>query len=287
MGIIDANPTWAIWQSLVEGSYTVPSPDHWSWSAQTGTEIHWGNYYDVTWDAAKATLAGQSAGAKVDWASATTWVNGGSIKGVFDPTAATWRSIAQGAMMDTATFMTRIDAIKNDSAKLQEFFNATKIPCFQVGSTDLRGGGSVIGGTIDLGSAADAAKGILNATFLAPSTGARPQIWASGLVNGAYTGTPSGGTVNLQGFAPGSTGATTNGITANFNVQQFGTTAGSNWGATVTSGNVPSNSLTGAQGFTTTNSAVFQGGAAGKITAVPTASPGAFTGSAAGTVSTP
>jgi hypothetical protein len=179
-------------------------------------------------------------------------------------------------MMDTATFMAKIDSIKNDTAALQAFYDVTKIPCFQVGSTDLRGGGSVTGGSINLGGASDPSMGIMNATFLAPSTGDMPQIWASGSVVGAFTGSPSGVTVALSGYAP-STG-TANGISANFNVQQFNT-ATSTWGATVTNGTAPVNSLTGATGATVSTALTFTGGAAGTIN-----TGGTFTGTAAGVV---
>jgi hypothetical protein len=178
-------------------------------------------------------------------------------------------------MMDTATFMAKIDSIKNDTAALQAFYDVTKIPCFQVGSTDLRGSGSVTGGSINLGGASDPSRGIMNATFLAPSTGGMPQIWASSLVAGSYTGSPTGGSVPLAGFAPGT--GTGNGITSNFNVQQFGTAT---WGATVTNGAAPAGSLTGATGLTANTSINFQGGAAGKVNSTTQT----FTGTAAGIV---
>jgi hypothetical protein len=278
--IVSPSPTWAIWQARMEGSVNQTAvPDHWSWVSAYGNEVLWSNCHDVQWDSTDATVKGSVAGAKVDWVSASTWVNGGTIKGLFDSsaaTAATWRAIAQGAMMDTATFMAKIDSIKNDTAALQAFYDATKIPCFQVGSTDLRGSGSVTGGSINLGGASAPSMGIMNATFLAPSTGGMPQIWASGSVVGAFTGSPVGVTVALSGYAPG-TGAA-NGISANFNVQQFNT-ATSTWGATVTNGTAPVNSLTGATGATVSTALTFTGGAAGTIN-----TGGTFTGTAAGVV---
>jgi hypothetical protein len=282
LGIVSQSPTWAIWQARMVGCVNqTAGPDHWSWVSAYGDEVLWGSYHDVQWNSTDATIKGSVAGAKVDWVSASTWVNGGTIKGLFDSSAAmaaTWRAIAQGAMMDTATFMAKIDSIKNDTAALQAFYDVTKIPCFQVGSTDLRGSGSVIDGSINLGGAADAARGIMAATFLAPSTGAMPQIWASGSVVGAYTGSPTGGTVSLAGFAPGT--GTGNGITANFNVQQFNTAT---WGATVTNGAAPAGSLTGAAGATATTAVGFQGGAAGQVNAIVQT----FTGTAAGIVVAP
>jgi hypothetical protein len=274
----------------LEGGITTASgPDHWSWTTALGaagyeSETRWENFADVAWATAPATasamMTGDVAGAKADWVSATTWVSGGSIKGVFDPNEATikpWRAIAQGAMMETATFLSKVDQIKNDNAKLQALYDATKIPCFQVGSTDLRGSGSVTGGSINLGGANDPSMGIMNATFLAPSTGGMPQIWASSLVAGSYTGSPTGGSVSLAGFAPGSTGGTTNGITANFNVQNFTTAT---WGATVTNGAVPAGFMTVPSGAAVSTALTFTGGAAGKING----GNGTFSGTAAGVV---
>jgi hypothetical protein len=287
MWLNSPTPTWGTWQERMEGSVTAPGPDHWSWTT-TGYyseyETRWDNYANVTWAstpaAAQALMAGDVAGAKADWVSATTWVTGGVIKGVFDPNEATmkpWRAIAQGTMIETQTFMDRIDAIKGNEAALQAMFNVTKIPCFQVGSTDLRGMGTAGDGYIDLGSASDASRGIINATFLAPSTGGMPQIWASASVAGSYTGSPTVGSIPLAGYVPGT--ATTNNITSNFNVQQFNT-ATSTWGATVTNGNAPAGSLTGATGAAVSTALTFTGGAAGKING----GNGTFSGTAAGVV---
>lgn len=285
-GIVSPNPTWAIWQARMEGSVNqTAGPDQWSWVSAYGDEVLWSNYHDVQWNSTDATVKGSVAGAKVEWVSASTWVNGGTIKGVFDPNEATikpWRAIAQGAMIETKAFMDKLGLINTEvdetkrTAALQAFYDATKIPCFQVGSTDLRGSGGVTGGAINLGSASDPSRGIMNATFLAPSTGGMPQIWASGSVAGAFTGSPTGGTVALSGYAPGSTGAG-NGITANFNIRQFNTAT---WAATVTNGAAPVNSLTGATGATVNTALTFTGGAAGKVDAAN----GTFTGTAAGVV---
>jgi len=163
------------------------------------------------------------------------------------------------------------------------FYKATNIPCFSVGATDLRGSIPNIGyGGIDLGSPSDASRGILNATFFAPSSGAKPQIWASGGtgvgvgVIGSYTGSPDPSmieSVPLVGYQPGT--GTVNGISASFNLEKW---SGTTWGATITNGAAPANSLTGATGFTAVNPITFQGGAAG------TAEDGNLMGTAAGIV---
>ncbi len=191
------------------------------------------------------------------------------MKGLFDPNDKTWQATVLVAQMETSLFMSRVSGMSD--AQKTAFTNATNIPAFQVGATDLRGswnGGQ--GNSIDLGSAADSTKGIRNATFFAPAAGGQPQIWASGGMNGgvqgSFSGNPSGGTVNLQGYAPGSTGAA-NGITAGFTMQPL---SGANWSATITNGNVPPGTL----GIT--NGTKFIGGAAGSITGTT------FSGTASG-----
>jgi hypothetical protein len=265
-------------QTLLGGTYA-GKPSSWTWtfnSPEAGQPLpedtDWASVQITPSDTTNA-FTGQMAGAKVKWAEGVTNVSGAEIKGLFDPVVTTWKAVAQGTEMETSTFLSKVSSL--DDAGKAAFMNATKIPAVNVGSTDLRGNGSVTGGTINLGSASDAGKGILNAAFYAYSTGATPQVWASGSVNGAYTGSPTAGTVNLSGYAPGTTG-TTNGITANFNVQQFGAT---NWGATVTNGSAPANSLTAPQGGSATHAAItFQGGAAGQVNPIA----GTFTGTAAG-----
>ncbi|MCK9364131.1 MAG: Ig-like domain-containing protein [Syntrophales bacterium] len=204
-----------------------------------------------------------------------TSIDGGLMKGSFDPVTATWRAAALMTGMETKAFLNKISSM-NDAQK-QAFYDATKIPAFTVGTTDLRGQG----GGIDMGSASDASRGIVNATFLAASTGGRPQLWASGNVNGVYTITPVAGStsVSLAGYQVGT--GTSNGISANFNIQNWGATK---WGASVTSGSVPANTVTNPTGFTYSNAPTtglnFQGGAAGSINATN----GTFSGTAAGVV---
>jgi hypothetical protein len=218
-------------------------------------------------DASNNVFNGQAVSATINWKDDVnggwTSVGGGTIKGSFDPITATWRAAALMTGMETAAFVNKVSSMMTD-AQRQAFFDATKIPCFTVGTTDLKAStiAGTSGNTIDM----TGSYGINNVGFYAPSTGGKPQIWASGNVSGGYTGYPNGVTVPLTG---------SNGINAQFNMQQWGTTK---WGATVTNGNVPANSLTGATGFTKTNAVSFQGGAAGTITG------STFSGTAAGTV---
>jgi hypothetical protein len=294
--ILAAYPAFVSLNSTLVGGILSGSapPSSWTWTVPPGgpifnPETHMYNPVrtnfigvNIASDPANNTFTGSMVSASVEWANAMTALSGGQIKGMFDPNA-TWQAVISATGMDTATFISKATALETE-AQRTAFYKATNIPCFQVGATDLRGNGDVpvsgiTGSTINLGSAADNTRGILNATFFAPSTGAKPQVWASGLVNGSYTGSPTGGTVGLSGYAPGSSGLLTNGITADFNLLHFNTT----WGATVTNGNVPTNSLTGASGYTASNPVGFQGGAAGMVQP----GLGTFNGTAAGIVTPP
>jgi hypothetical protein len=268
---------WGVWQSRSGGTYS-GIPTAWAYSREDRTDGYRIDYRTVQMNATESNgvKTGDVLGASVlvkNSEPASTYVLTGSIKGLFDPVQFTYHMITQGTFMETATFVNKVSGM-ND-AQRQAFTDATKIPAFVVGTTDLRGSGSVMGGAINLGNAQDATNGILSAAFYAPSTGGKPQIWASGNVIGAYSGAPAGGAVSLSGYAPGS--STANGISANFNIQQW---TGTKWGATVTSGSVPA----GTSGFTYPNAATtgitFQGGAAGGINAAN----GTFSGTAAGIV---
>ena len=293
--------TWGIWSSASKGTYTGTTPENWVSVREEGSFAHGGGsgaeYLNVSMTApVNGVSTGTVAGAwmlsndpnpPAGIPASYTVVAGGAVKGLFNPSdPKTSMILSQGAFMETKAFINKVSGM--DDAARENFQKATKIPSFQVGLTDLRGNGGVSGGTIDLGSQADMTKGILGATFFAPASGGKPQIWASGNVNGAFTGAPAGGSVSLFGYAPNGTGST-NGITANFNVTQWGAT---NWGATVTNGSAPVGSLTGSQGFVTSNAVGFQGGAAGSIISQPTGGPsvvvpGTFSGTAAGIVRQP
>lgn len=104
--------------------------------------------------------------------------------------------------------------------------------------------------------------GMRDVVFLAPTSGARPQIWATGSASGYYSGTPPlGATVPLTG---------SNNVTANFQIKNWN---GATWGATV-SGQALNGVGTYNQQFN------FTGGAAGKINSATTT----FSGTAAGVV---
>ncbi|MHB8910936.1 MAG: hypothetical protein ACYDAA_18835 [Syntrophales bacterium] len=253
----------------------------------------------VDWSAATNTPKelGTIAGAKADWAdwvTVSTAVMGGKITGLFNPESATWQAASQGTWMETTAFMNKVTGMTDQQRTA--FYNETNIPCFQVGATDLRGYLDLGGGSINMqyvkdprDGAIDVNKGILNATFFAPTSGARPQIWASGPVirngvsldgvNGTFTGNPAAGnTVALQGYQP-KTDKPIAGITADFIVQKWGTAVGDTWGAKITNGTVPANAF---PAFPNTNGITFEGGAAGIIK--ENKPDGKFFGTAAGIV---
>jgi len=229
------------------------------------------------------------AGATIPWGDAAgpwplTAVGGGQMKGVFDTGSSTWQAVALTTGMDTAAFMNKVGSFTTD-AERNAFYQATYIPAYAVGATDLRGSWTNSTNGIDMASfdgANNRYLGISNATFFAPTSGAKPQIWASGgiSVNGTYTGTPVpiSGTppypltqtwFPLVGYQPGTT--TANGISATFNLRSWSNTTWT-WGATITGGNVPP----GTAGFFA-DGFQFQGGATGQQFAN-----GSFTGTAAG-----
>ena len=65
-------------------------------------------------------------------------MSGAEIKGLFDPTKATWQMIAQGAGMETSAFLAKVTSL--DDAGKAAFMNATKIPAINVGSVNFTGG---------------------------------------------------------------------------------------------------------------------------------------------------
>jgi hypothetical protein len=252
-------PTWGIWQARMEGA-SVPDNSIWtssqSWYWQTtsssdGSMTRWYNF-DAQGDSATGALSGAVAGAAVDWVNAKTAVLGADIKGLFDPTAATWKAISNGTSMETAAFVNLVNTFATDAEK-NAFMAAMKIPAINVGQATLTQG---VGTVNNLSNVA-----MNNVTFFATSTGAAPKIWATNDVSGNYAAAPSltGPSVNLSG----------NGLNATFNVNYWD---GANWGARVAgSGTLSGGSYTGA--------VEFKGGAAGKIDQ-PAA--GSFSGTGAG-----
>jgi hypothetical protein len=176
-----------------------------------------------------ATIAGAQVGLQAGWTS----VNGAVAKGLFDPSATTWRMAGAGFSMETGAFLDKINGL--DEAGRTAFQKATGIPTVVVGTVNLSGTGNNL--TINMN----------DVTFLASQSGSVPQIWATKNISGSYTDAPALSTaVSLSGGA----------ISASFTPVYW---SGSNWGATVSGeGTLSGGSYTGGVSFT--------GGAAGTIT---------------------
>lgn len=215
------------------------------------------------------------AGASIHFGSESAWVSvmGGKMAGLFDPSASTWQAVALSVGIRVPEFMEKINSMTTDRQR-RAFYEATNIPCFEVGRVDLRGqsSGWPDSGINLLQSETDPNPrlGILDTTFFAPTAGGRPQIWASGNIRGEFTGWPVDESVSLTGYAPGGSTPLTPGISATFTMQKL-TDITKNWGATITNGS-------GTVGIHDVN---FQGGAAGTYTNGDFHS---FSGTAAGIV---
>jgi hypothetical protein len=282
---------WGVWQSIMGGSYNnenaLTNGSSWSWeipitpegqSSVSDTEYISVN---VTEPPGNNAFAGDIAGAMVDWQRGGALLIGGKIKGTFDPanTITTWKSIALGTWMEAGNLLDRIlkmemktegETEADVTARKIAFEQATKIPCFQVGTANLHG-------SIGTTSVDQLDVTMNNVTFLASSTGGTPRIWAtphptqanpSAGVSGYYWGNPVDRPVTLTQQS---------GISANFTIPANNWNTSTNiWGATVTNG---SGTVNGA-------SITFKGGAAGQIVSQPSGptSPGTFGGTGAGIV---
>jgi len=148
-GDFNPTPTWNVDQTLLGGTYA-GKPSGWTWtfnSPEAGqplpNDTDWASVQITPSDTTNA-FTGQMAGAKVNWVEGVTKVSGAEIKGLFDPNVSTWKAVAQGAGMETNTFLAKVAAISGDAAAQEAFMNATKIPAIQVGQATLtQGAGSV------------------------------------------------------------------------------------------------------------------------------------------------
>jgi hypothetical protein len=252
-----ASQDWGIWQIIAGGSHpysetTIPAtPVNTAWTIDsydpTGSPIIDTTFYQVTetvWDKTAKTIDGQAAIAFVNWADAKTYVGGGSIKGVFDPTAEivkTWQAITTGTGIETGKFL-QMAAGATTTETANAALKALNIPAVQVGKATL----SQVNPTMEVNGLTNV--NMANVTFFANSTGGTPHIWATNAVTGNYNQTTppvAGGTAaTLSG----------GGLTADFGVRNWN--AGK-WGANITNG-------TGTLSGGTYNGAVqFKGGAAG------------------------
>ena len=270
---------WGIWQMVAGGSHPysdsetdVPTtPVNTAWTIDShvpattgsaGIDTTFHQVAEMVWDKTGKTIDGQAAIAFASWADAKTYVGGGKIKGVFDPTSATlktWQAIATGAGIETAMFLAMANGAETTEGA-NAALKALNIPAVQVGKATLTQGATAVNNLSGVTMA--------DVTFFANSTGGAPTIWATDKVSGSYSAAPSitGPAVPLAG----------GGLTANFGIRNWDA-VNNKWGANITSG-------TGNLSGGTFNGAVqFKGGAAGGIN--PTA--GTISGTAAGIATPP
>ncbi len=227
---------WGIWHIASGGTYTGDGSAPASWTERRIGEYHQSGTKDTyihvsTGTPVNGISTGTVAGASIilNSISATgsyTIVNGGVVKGLFDPatTPMTYHSIAQGGYMVTSNFLAK-QAAMDDAAKAN-FERAMKIPTFDVGTANLRG------------SSGNLYVGIDGIKFFRFQNEATPRIWAAGspagtssstgVAYGSYTSDPTIGTkVTLTG-----SGALSSDLKHTFEVKQWDTT-NKNWGAAV------------------------------------------------------
>jgi len=257
--------TYRIGQQISAGTYNGTSiPTAWTWTMEAGTDTSW-ILTEVT-ATRNNTFDATSVEAHVNWQDARTYVAGGEVKGIFNPSNSTWKAVANSFQMETGALISKLNSLTSDEAR-QAFQQATRIPAFEIGRANLTGMYSDGHLTIDMQSAS---YGMRDVVFLAPSNDARPQIWATGSVSGHTTGqavTP-GTTVSLSDAAKN--------ISADFTFKAY-MPCESKWSATV-SGNAPSGLGNYTSAFT------FQGGAAGTIQGTVGSGDFTFSGTAAGIV---
>jgi hypothetical protein len=224
-------------------------------NVQNGSVLHNGSFDP-------ATATGQIQ-VSVSPGGGTT-ILGADIKGLFDPTAATWQVIGNGKMIETAAFVNLVNSFTTDAEK-NAFMAAMKIPCISAGSMDL----AYTGG----------ATGIKNVTmagvnFYAYATGQTPRIFATNNVTGSYDVSTLGTNV-----APAAVSLTATNMTnftsaaATFTPTTWNTSTNA-WGAQVTGSAAMTTPATGI---------LFKGGAAGNLGGSGVTS-GTFSGTAAGIV---
>jgi len=259
------SPTWGIWQANVDGVGFAQNgewmpPQSWNWKASSCTDTHWYSY-NVTWNSEKGTLAGNIAGAGVDWANAKTAVLGSDIKGLFDPNAATWKAISNGTSMETAAFINLVNSL--DMEQKNAFMAALKIPAISVGSVDLTGSRTAAGDALNVT--------MTGVNFYAYSTGQTPKIFATDKVTGRYDISGLGGNLPAPVNLTGTNGINLTGVAAQFTPTVWNTD-NNRWGALITG-----------QGAMTAPSTPisFTGGAAGNLSG---GSIGTLNGTAAGIV---
>ncbi len=264
---ITAYPNWGTFRLITAGSFSGATSNQWAQSltANNGSYFVDGAIIGDRWEnlppmppatvSTVGKLHGTLGASWVDMTptTPTTGILIGETLGTFDPSALTWQAVTAGAWLETATYLA-LASTTAGQATLQKL----NIPAFEIGSADFSGSSPV--------SADSLSVNMTGVKYLAPTAGGRPVIWATGNVNGTYTGNPvSVGNVTLTGSSP-----TVSGLSPAIAMQSF---AGGKWGGAVT---------TNTAGTVGGHTAIYMNGiAAGSYNGTGS---GSFRGTAAGTV---
>lgn len=265
---------WGVVQNVTGGTKDASfAPTAWTWAAhQIYSSTPRSDYTGIEITGTKDGIGnGNFVGASAVYAGGNpsapgfTAVSAGNIKGLFDPAATTWQALAQGAFMETNTFINLIKGL--DAQQKQDFMAALKIPAISVGSVDLSGARTTVGNALSVTMA--------GVNFYAYSTGEKPKIFATNNVSGSYDVSQLGGAIPAPVNMTGSNGVNLTGVSATF-TPKIWNNVNNAWGAQVNGQGAMTNPST------TIN---FTGGAAGSLMPNP-AIPGTgnFGGTAAGVV---
>ena len=247
-----SNQNWGIWDAQLGLMYSGATGNDWTLSINMdnpGNNIQRLEVRGTQWS--DKTLAGKVSGYGAGWTptgDARTWIYFGDIVGSFDPSVSSAQSVLTGVFMGTNRYL-ELASTDAGRASLQ----ALNIPCVQVGIANLSGSGNNL--TVNMN----------DVKFFSTTAGSVPRAWATGNVNGTYTGTPCTSTpVNISG----------SGLSAQFNVSRWDTSA-KVWVSHIANGtgNLSGGSYNGA--------VTFKGAGSGPITPA-TSTSGTFSGTATG-----
>ncbi len=204
---------WGIARFTRSGTYSGTTDNLWKLpiSGPGGTIMLEGGVFGNSWDPVTHRNGGFATFAFADIsATPRAGIVVGETVGTFDPVGFTWQMVMSGAWLDAA----RIVSLASTAAG-QATLQRLNIPAFEIGSADLSGSGGVAGDTLAVNMA--------GVKFLAPTTGGRPTVWATGSVGGNYAGNPiAAGTITLNQIA----GSNASGVQANFTMSSF---SGGTW----------------------------------------------------------
>jgi len=252
---------WGVWQALLGGIYSGTPKSR--WTIIYHSDIYIEGLGNTTGMIAKYMVDGTWSGDRIEGDMAGAWVDlndvipvvavsSGKIAGTYDPTDSEnlkWQSASAGAWVKAGEYVA-MAATESGRATL----SSLNMPAVEIGRTTLTGTGSNVAVTMN------------DVIFFAPSTGAAPELWATGNITGTFTGNPLGENVLL-----------TNGnLNADFNIKNWDT-MNNTWGADIYNGS-------GTLMRSDTNAAeqiVFSGVAGGSHTG---GASGSFSGEGAGYV---